>query len=252
MGPTVGPHAAVGGFGKSFSQITRVAPHSLGLLQEFRDQPPVPVAVVGARSPNAFGGSLTAEFDASGSLLPAGAAAEYEWDFGDGATGTGKTASHEYADGGRYTVKLTLRLNGVEDPVSAKLKLPPRRVLQAPRDKGLLVEAETFSAQGQGEVKVAEKRVNASGPIITSWQSNIGHWLEWTVTPPAPGKYHTPSCGRAQATAVGLIGMGRRRGGAPMLLAGCDRVAGAARSGGCGSRSRHFGEPPPAQHPPLP
>jgi len=38
---------AVSGFGKSFSQRIRVAPHSLELLQNLRDDPPVPVTELG-------------------------------------------------------------------------------------------------------------------------------------------------------------------------------------------------------------
>jgi PKD repeat protein len=32
----------------------------------------------------------------------------YEWDFGDEATGAGKTITHEYAEAGTYTVTLTV------------------------------------------------------------------------------------------------------------------------------------------------
>ena len=57
-------------------------------------------------------------FDASGSYQYADAGTRtyvpedklvYEWEFGDGVTGTGKTAQHSYAVAGRYTSKLTVR-----------------------------------------------------------------------------------------------------------------------------------------------
>jgi len=46
-------------------------------------------------------------FDGSGST-PAEAIVSYTWDFGDGTTGTGVTASHSYSATGVYTVTLTV------------------------------------------------------------------------------------------------------------------------------------------------
>ncbi len=50
----------------------------------------------------------TASFDASGSSDDV-AIVSYEWDFGDGTTGTGETTTHIYTDPGTYTVTLTVR-----------------------------------------------------------------------------------------------------------------------------------------------
>lgn len=47
----------------------------------------------------------TASFDAGTST---GALTAYAWDFGDGATGSGQTATHDYATSGTYTVTLTV------------------------------------------------------------------------------------------------------------------------------------------------
>ena len=46
--------------------------------------------------------------DASSSSDSDGTIASYAWTFGDGSTGTGATASHTYAAGGTYDVKLTV------------------------------------------------------------------------------------------------------------------------------------------------
>ena len=51
---------------------------------------------------------LSAAFDASGSSDADGDALTYAWSFGDGATATGAKASHAYATGGTYAVKLTV------------------------------------------------------------------------------------------------------------------------------------------------
>ena len=47
-------------------------------------------------------------FDGMGSSDPDGTIVTYDWDFGDGNTGTGATPSHSYATDGNYTVSLTV------------------------------------------------------------------------------------------------------------------------------------------------
>jgi parallel beta-helix repeat protein len=50
----------------------------------------------------------TVSFDAGGSTDNVGIVS-YEWNFGDETSGTGKTATHEYANTGTYTVTLTVQ-----------------------------------------------------------------------------------------------------------------------------------------------
>lgn len=52
--------------------------------------------------------SLRVDLDGSASSDPDGAVASYAWDFGDGTTGTGRTASHTYSAAGTYPVKLVV------------------------------------------------------------------------------------------------------------------------------------------------
>jgi uncharacterized protein YkwD len=54
---------------------------------------------------------LLVSFDASESTDPDGAIVSYMWDFGDGAAGSGKFASHRYTTEGIYTVTLTVTDN---------------------------------------------------------------------------------------------------------------------------------------------
>ena len=49
---------------------------------------------------------LEITFDASDSSSPNGAIVSYEWDFGDGETGTGVMVTHTYEEKGVYTVTL--------------------------------------------------------------------------------------------------------------------------------------------------
>ena len=51
---------------------------------------------------------LTASLDAGASTDADGYVASYAWDFGDGASDTGATASHTYAEPGSYLVTLTV------------------------------------------------------------------------------------------------------------------------------------------------
>ena len=55
---------------------------------------------------------LTCSVDGSGSRDADGTIASYSWDFGDGGTASGATASHTYAAGGTYPVRLTVRDEG--------------------------------------------------------------------------------------------------------------------------------------------
>jgi PKD repeat protein len=53
----------------------------------------------------------TITFNASGSSDPDGTIINYMWDFGDGTTGAGITATHSYTLNGNYTVALTVTDN---------------------------------------------------------------------------------------------------------------------------------------------
>jgi PKD repeat protein len=55
---------------------------------------------------------LSCDFDASDSSDPEGAIASYEWDFGDGHTGSGMAPSHSYANGGTYSVAVAVTDDG--------------------------------------------------------------------------------------------------------------------------------------------
>jgi MYXO-CTERM domain-containing protein len=69
-----------------------------------------PTAEAGADRSGETGASVA--FDGSGSSDADGALIAYLWDYGDGSSGVGRTASHIYAAGGTYTATLTVIDNG--------------------------------------------------------------------------------------------------------------------------------------------
>ncbi len=60
-------------------------------------------------APNPVGAARAVAFDGSASADPDGTIVNHAWDFGDGSTGTGATASHSYAKAGSYNARLTVR-----------------------------------------------------------------------------------------------------------------------------------------------
>lgn len=68
---------------------------------------------------------LTVNFDGSGSSDPDGDALTYSWNFGDGATGTGKTVSHIYTTKGIYNAVLTVSDGKGGTDASDPIKLSP-------------------------------------------------------------------------------------------------------------------------------
>ncbi|MCL3861290.1 PKD domain-containing protein [Actinotalea sp. K2] len=91
----------------------------------------VPVAVFSSSVSD-----LAVSVDGSGSSDPDGTVAGYAWDFGDGATGAGVTASHTYAAAGTYTVTLTVTDNqGATGTVAAEVTVvEPGPVTELARD----------------------------------------------------------------------------------------------------------------------
>jgi len=66
-----------------------------------------PVAQASVNNENPFPGDRVI-FDATASYDLQGSIESYDWDFGDGSSGSGATAEHTYIEGGYYVVTLTV------------------------------------------------------------------------------------------------------------------------------------------------
>jgi chitodextrinase len=93
--------------GNSFTAI--VPPQSITLFVlppgSGVDEPPTAVLKATPASGTA---PLMVAFDGTGSSDPDGSITTYSWDFGDGTSGSGATLSHQYANAGSYTARLTI------------------------------------------------------------------------------------------------------------------------------------------------
>ena len=71
---------------------------------------------------------LAVSFDGSTSTDADGSVTSYAWNFGDGTTGSGRTASHTYADGGTYTVTLVVTDDsGLTGTTSSQVTVTPNQ-----------------------------------------------------------------------------------------------------------------------------
>ncbi|WP_245563602.1 S8 family serine peptidase [Longispora albida] len=99
---------------------------------------------------------LTCSVDASASRDPDGTLTGYTWEFGDGATGSGKTASHTYPRAAYYSVKLTVTDNAGKTNVARRLvkagDLPPTAAYLGRCSRAVCSFDASSSADAEGPV----------------------------------------------------------------------------------------------------
>lgn len=86
-------------------------------------------------SPQSGGAPITVNFNGSASSDPDGSITSYIWAFGDGASGTGATASHTYSASGTYTPSLRVVDNLGASTTVAASGWSPRYPLDTPPGK---------------------------------------------------------------------------------------------------------------------
>jgi uncharacterized cupredoxin-like copper-binding protein len=95
----------------------------------------------------------TIQFDAAGTSDPDGDDLQYAWDFGDGATATGATASHAFAATSATEVVVTLTVSDGQASGTASLALPTTPGIDPGKTLGTL-RVETASAFEFGGIAV--------------------------------------------------------------------------------------------------
>ncbi|MFC3451777.1 PQQ-dependent sugar dehydrogenase [Amycolatopsis speibonae] len=113
-------------------------------------------------------GTRTVSFDASLSTDPDFDHLTYQWDFGDGGTGSGRTAEHTYGAGDMTTATLTVKdIHGVVSSSSQTITpglAGPTVTLIPPR------EGTVFSSRDTVEL-LAESDDPIDGPITVAWRA---------------------------------------------------------------------------------
>jgi chitodextrinase len=132
-------------------------------------------------SPQGGHAPLDVTFDATESSDPDGEVVYYNWDFGDGSTGSGHTLVHRFALPGEYTVRLTVTDDDGKTASTSHLVVveeanqPPVASFTFSPLKGLYPLTVTFDASAShdpdGQVAQYEwdfgGEQTASGPIVT-------------------------------------------------------------------------------------
>ncbi|GHF44197.1 glucose/arabinose dehydrogenase [Amycolatopsis bartoniae] len=141
-------------------------------------------APIAAATSTTDAATRTVTFDGSGSLDYDGDQLTYEWNFGDGTSGTGKTVTHTYAAGtDRFTATLTVRdplgATGTTTLTVAPSNRSPQLTLTAPRD-------DTF-AVGESITLSADATDAEDGDLVVDWTSRELHCPDEATCHSHPG-----------------------------------------------------------------
>jgi len=113
----------------------------------------------------------------------------YDWDFGNGQMAQGASVKHTFEGIGRQVVKLTVTDRaGNTAQAQLSVSLPPAELARVSAERLVKLEAEDFVGQGLGQVQVFN-RIGNSGKMLSYWDADRGHWLEWKLPVKTSGDY---------------------------------------------------------------
>jgi hypothetical protein len=150
-----------------------------------------PIPHAGGNKVLRIGDAPEITFDGSRSLDYNGKIADYQWDFGDGQKASGVKVTHRYATSGAFNAALTVKDNeGLTDTAIVRVvvpTLPDLGIGDLDKRTRVIIEAESFAGQGNGEVRVMDKFA-ASGRALSYWEGP-GQWVEWKFSAPKDDDY---------------------------------------------------------------
>ena len=106
-------------------------------------------------------------------------------------SGYGKGFSFHYRCAPRVLADMAacgLTLNEIPKRKIIAFKKPDWMAKLGPQDL-VVIQAESFTGQGEGSCQIRDDRQATWGKMITYWHQDIGHWLEWQFNAPADGRY---------------------------------------------------------------
>jgi PKD repeat protein len=149
---------AANGLTGSSSEVISVGVPPIAPTASFTFSPPSPTA------------GQAVSFDASGSTSPGSSITSYQWDFGDGGTGSGAKPSHAFTTAASYTVTLTVTAaNGLTGSTSHTVTVAPAPV--APTASFTFSPSSPTAGQS---VSFDGSGSTAPGSSITSYDWNFG------------------------------------------------------------------------------
>jgi outer membrane protein OmpA-like peptidoglycan-associated protein len=156
---------------------------SLGLKYTF-SEPAVPPRVIALDGPAEVQVGESAAFTARINETEATRPLTYQWNFGDGGSGSGLTASHTYEQSGTYDVVFTARNDAgtARDSLSVEV-LSPARIIS--------LNATPNPAE-EGELVRFESEVEGASPLSFEWDfgdGDTGFETSPTHTYEEPGEY---------------------------------------------------------------
>jgi uncharacterized delta-60 repeat protein len=150
----------------------------------------VPPTASFTAAPSPVEAARAVAFDGRGSADPDGTIVSHAWDFGDGSTGTGATASHSYATRGTYTARLTVR-DGYGLTATATQAITVNPVIAPPGPpilRGLAIKPAKFRAAPRGG------SISSKGGAKISYSDSRAATTTFTVARVLPGRRSGKRC----------------------------------------------------------